>query len=213
MTAAAGAVTAQAGEPERSKGSSIAAVRAALSLESVLNAHGHSAPQRGCRMACPIHGGRNRSAFWVRDDRFVCFNCGARGDVVDLERALGGGSLVEAAQRLIERHRIDIGCVDTTTVRRRRRRLARLNRWWRDRSNEWTAALVATDAAVREWQCDPADADFVFWIELDRRCSARDICEAMVETFAELRSVELRANAFAVEQRGAVFMPHEAVAC
>ena len=50
---------------------------------------------------CPIHNETNGAAFVVRDGRWRCFGkCNRSGDVIDLERALGGGTLVEAAERL-----------------------------------------------------------------------------------------------------------------
>jgi CHC2 zinc finger len=50
---------------------------------------------------CPIHNETNGSAFVVRDGRWKCFGkCNRSGDVIDLEQALGGGTLAEAAERL-----------------------------------------------------------------------------------------------------------------
>ncbi len=66
-------------------------------------------PLPGCRaVAKPAEGGvrkRKKKAlrsepFEVRDGRFHCYKCGEGGDVVDLERALRGGSILEAARRL-----------------------------------------------------------------------------------------------------------------
>jgi hypothetical protein len=184
----------------------LAVLAATIPLDAVLAHYGFPSPRPGRRMTCPIHGGRNPSAFAVRESRFRCFSCDAHGDVIDLERALGGGTAADAIRRLRERHGIEPGRVDPATIRRRRRRLARLTAWHRNRSNEWTTALVRAEAAVRQWQCDPAEADAA-WAELDRRCTARDRAEAMVETFTQLRTVEERATAFAVEQRGAVCLP------
>jgi hypothetical protein len=188
----------------------IEAVRAAVGIDAVLGHYGH-APLRKGRARCPIHGGRNPQAFAVRDnDRFRCFNCGARGDVVDLERALGGGTIAEALTRLCRRHGIDVGRIDMAIVKRRRRRLQRLNAWWRTRMNEWATALVITEHAVRGWQCEPVAADDAWWDELASRCEARDRAEAMSETFTGLRTVEQRAKAHVAEQKGAVVLPWEA---
>jgi hypothetical protein len=51
---------------------------------------------------CPMHGEVNGAAFVVFDDgHWRCFGkCGKSGDVIDLEQALGGGTLAEAAERL-----------------------------------------------------------------------------------------------------------------
>jgi hypothetical protein len=71
-------------------------VRDAVSIEAVLTAHDVALPKKGSRIGCPVHKGRNPSAFTFGPSRFSCFNCGARGDVIDLERALGGGSVADA---------------------------------------------------------------------------------------------------------------------
>ena len=59
--------------------------------------------QRG---ACPLCGAGAKSAtppFAVKTAKqtWTCYGCGLYGDVVDLERALNGGSLLDAAKRLL----------------------------------------------------------------------------------------------------------------
>jgi hypothetical protein len=51
---------------------------------------------------CPIHRERNGASFVVwSDQHWSCFGkCSRGGDVIDLERSLGGGSVVEAVERL-----------------------------------------------------------------------------------------------------------------
>jgi twinkle protein len=51
---------------------------------------------------CPLHGEHHGAAFVVFDDgHWRCFGkCGKSGDVIDLEQALGGGTIAEAADRL-----------------------------------------------------------------------------------------------------------------
>ena len=50
---------------------------------------------------CPLHQERHGQSFVIFNDRWTCFGkCGRRGDIIDLEQALGGGSLHEAIQRL-----------------------------------------------------------------------------------------------------------------
>jgi 5S rRNA maturation endonuclease (ribonuclease M5) len=51
---------------------------------------------------CPLHNERHGAAFVVFDDgHWRCFGkCGKSGDVVDLEQAIAGGTLAEAAERL-----------------------------------------------------------------------------------------------------------------
>jgi hypothetical protein len=51
---------------------------------------------------CPLHDEHHGAAFVVFDDgHWKCFGkCGKSGDVIDLEQALGGGTLTDAAGRL-----------------------------------------------------------------------------------------------------------------
>jgi len=51
---------------------------------------------------CPLHQETHGAAFVAFDDgHWHCFGkCGKSGDVIDLEQALGGGTLAEAAERL-----------------------------------------------------------------------------------------------------------------
>lgn len=56
------------------------------------------------RGPCPLCGAGRKSKsgpFAVKDGRWSCFSCGLFGDVTDLERELNGGSLFEAAKRLV----------------------------------------------------------------------------------------------------------------
>jgi hypothetical protein len=57
---------------------------------------------RGWIGRCPIHQERNGHSFVVwSDQRWSCFGkCSRGGDVIDLERALGGGTVREAIERL-----------------------------------------------------------------------------------------------------------------
>jgi hypothetical protein len=51
---------------------------------------------------CPIHNEQKGEAFAIHpDDRWQCFGkCSRQGDVIDLERELHGGTLLDAARRL-----------------------------------------------------------------------------------------------------------------
>jgi phage/plasmid primase-like uncharacterized protein len=69
------------------------AIKRAISVPSVLAAHGLPAARRG---ACPIHGGDNRSAFVCDDERWHCWTQCGGGDVIALVEKLHGFSFVEA---------------------------------------------------------------------------------------------------------------------
>jgi hypothetical protein len=193
-----------------SRNSLIAAITAAVSIEDVLAHHDCAVPKKGNRTRCPVHEGRNPTAFVIGDGQFRCFSCDAHGDVVDLERELGGGTIADAVRRLAERHGLRAGAVDWKRLRRRAKRLRRLNEWHRGRVQDWLAAVLVTERAVESWQSDPALADDTWWDELQSRCEARDRSEAMFETFRELRTTEQRAKAYVVERRGVVCLPSEA---
>src|SRR5258708_39567342 len=49
---------------------------------------------------CPLYDESGPSFTVYPDQHFHCFGCGARGDIIDLDRALYGGSTREAAERL-----------------------------------------------------------------------------------------------------------------
>lgn len=50
---------------------------------------------------CPLHQEKTPSFHvYVDDDHYYCFGCRAHGDVIDLEQALRGGSLMDAISRL-----------------------------------------------------------------------------------------------------------------
>jgi hypothetical protein len=79
-----------------------ASIRRAHSLESYCAARGIQLKRSsgGRRVAlCPLQS-ENTPSFTVSGDVFHCYGCGKHGDVVDLERALGGGSVADAIARL-----------------------------------------------------------------------------------------------------------------
>lgn len=55
------------------------------------------------RSACPLcgAGAGSRSVFQIKGEKWRCWSCERHGDVVDLEQALGGGSALDAAARLL----------------------------------------------------------------------------------------------------------------
>lgn len=67
----------------------IVSVKQRLRIADVLSSAGIDPPAHR-RIACPIHGGKNPSAFSFTVERFCCWSCGAHGDVVDLAAALNG---------------------------------------------------------------------------------------------------------------------------
>lgn len=82
------------------------AVREAVALEPLAKSLG--IPLVRGRGPCPIcRTSRTSQAFSVRRDRYACFACGARGDAIDLVRAIRGCSSREALAELTSAAGID----------------------------------------------------------------------------------------------------------
>lgn len=56
-------------------------IRESVTMPEVLQAYGIREGKRG-RIPCPIHGGHNESSFSYNQHQFQCFNCGAKGGVI-----------------------------------------------------------------------------------------------------------------------------------
>jgi phage/plasmid primase-like uncharacterized protein len=76
-------------------------IAALVTMPRLLTALGFEANERRRRGPCPVHGGRNSSAFsWHEDGRWHCFSCGAGGDRIALVRVVRRCSFREAVQFL-----------------------------------------------------------------------------------------------------------------
>jgi hypothetical protein len=80
-------------------------IRARHSLTDYLARIGWSGKRSGSSIVgkCPLHQEVHGASFAVYPDegRWQCYGkCGCFGDIIDLERLIGGGTLVEAATRL-----------------------------------------------------------------------------------------------------------------
>lgn len=56
-------------------------IRETVTMPEVLRVYGIREGKRG-RIACPIHGGYNDSSFSYNRHQYQCFNCGAKGGVI-----------------------------------------------------------------------------------------------------------------------------------
>jgi DNA primase len=87
---------------------SFAEIKRRIPLEPVLRSYGVTWLRRSgvdqYRGRCPIHGGQGKETFHANLNRgiFHCFACGAGGNVLDFVAAMEGGSIREAALRLLE---------------------------------------------------------------------------------------------------------------
>ena len=115
----------------------LVAVKQIITVADILRALGYD-PGRRTRMRCPIHGGDNPSSFMLTTTTFVCFSCGARGDVVALVRVLKNVEFQDALAY----------CARLAGIDPRRPRRARVRRAMCDR--ERAGAAVAQDRAARQ---------------------------------------------------------------
>jgi len=102
------------------------------------------------RAACPLHGGKNSTAFSVRGDRWTCFACGEKGDAIDLYANLHGLDTRTAIRRLAARAGLSYGPMTPSEraamqrARRERERRAALKK----RFKEWCHAHELETARV-----------------------------------------------------------------
>ena len=57
-------------------------------------------PRHGM-VSCPFHDDTNPSMSLRRHNRYKCFSCGAKGDVIDLQMKLGEMGFIDAVKKLI----------------------------------------------------------------------------------------------------------------
>jgi DNA primase len=74
---------------------------------------------KGC---CPFHGEKTAS-FYVYDDHFHCFGCGAHGDAISFVMQSDGASFTEAVQRLAAECGLDVPAATPEAEAAERRRL------------------------------------------------------------------------------------------
>jgi DNA primase len=103
------------------------ALRALVSIAAVLHDAGIDAGERARRIACPLHGGSNTSAFTFDAQRFVCWACGCRGDIFELVSKLHQLTFREAKAYVARLAGVDLATLprparQTDALRRRGRR-------------------------------------------------------------------------------------------
>jgi hypothetical protein len=103
-------------------------------LEAIRRYSGEPVFQKRNLILCPIHGEKTAS-FNIKDNKFYCFGCGAKGDVVDFVRYFLRISPKEAVERI----KADFG-VDAQTKFNKRDYIKRKQREERERKRErfWT---------------------------------------------------------------------------
>ncbi len=103
-------------------------IAALMPMPRLLEALGFEVNERTRRAPCPLHQGRNPSAFsWTEDGRWYCFSCGAGGDRIELVRAVRQCSFREAVEFLarlagVEYRARRISGAELEEARRRRER-------------------------------------------------------------------------------------------
>ena len=89
--------------PQGSEPVNVEAIKRAHPLLTVLDHYGIATRGLGARRTalCPFHDDHAPSfTVFLESDRFHCFGCGARGDVIELVERLEGVSFLEAVRRL-----------------------------------------------------------------------------------------------------------------
>ena len=101
------------------------------------------------RGACPLHGGKNPTAFaWREDGRWHCFSCGAGGDRIALVRGVRRCSFPEAVKFLSE-----LSGVKVHSRRVSRRELARRRRQY-DRTEQAAWRIADEVGRLRRYYTD-----------------------------------------------------------
>lgn len=76
-------------------------ILARVTIADVLADAGVDAGRNG-RIACPIHGGSNPTALKYGDHTFTCFNCDAKGGLIDLVQFLHSCTKQDAWRKLCD---------------------------------------------------------------------------------------------------------------
>lgn len=94
-----------------SNGSIFDQIRNSTDVSEVLDFHGVAYKQQrngAGRACCPLCDSDNPTAFSFLEDSYHCFRCDAKGDVIDLEMALTGKNVKQAAEALAIRKGIAV---------------------------------------------------------------------------------------------------------
>lgn len=96
------------GHPPYGLRKGIEAIKAEVSVEQYLRDRGVEVKRNRAR--CLVHDGDNPQSFAVYPDqgRWHCFRCNEGGDVIDLCRAVEGGSVWEAMIVLAQRYAVEL---------------------------------------------------------------------------------------------------------
>lgn len=76
-------------------------VSEALTIADILEKYTATRPNRYHRVPCPIHRGKHQN-FSYNDKFFMCFKCGASGDVIELAKELNSCKNRYAAAKMLD---------------------------------------------------------------------------------------------------------------
>lgn len=97
--------------------------RRAVSIESMADRAGVKLRRTGSELrgSCPLCGAGqgSKSVFAVKGDKWRCYGCGLRGDVIDLVMELDGVSFMEAVRRLVGRIDLNAPARNAAPVRQK----------------------------------------------------------------------------------------------
>ena len=123
-------------------------VKDAVSMQDVLTAYGLPISNHG-RIPCPIHGGVKNN-FAYKRDRFNCYVCGVRGDVISFVMQYRGLPFMDALRELDGLFRLNLPMDDRqvpseATIREAERRIRERHEVERQREALYSALCDAID--------------------------------------------------------------------
>lgn len=82
-------------------------IKSAITIEQALTQYGIKT-NHARRIPCPIHGGKNPTAFAYKERSFFCYSCGTGGDVIELVMQLYKISFTGALRKLNDDFRLGL---------------------------------------------------------------------------------------------------------
>lgn len=159
-------------------------IKSAVTMPMALSMYGYPTP-RYRRIPCPIHNGKDNN-FAYKDRHFVCYVCGAQGDVITFVQKLFGLGFMDACRKIDKDFHLGLnidGELSREEQERAEREAAERRRIAQERRKRRQDAQRAYDSALTEFArldraimeqapelpCDDFTDEFVYalkWIDL-----------------------------------------------
>ncbi len=140
----------------------IAELKQNIDLVSVVESAGVELKRSGTRKVglCPFHTERTPSFFVFPNNRFYCFSCNSKGDVIDFVQRLHGLSFKDALKYLgIERGRVTPKIREDIQQRKRRAELIKQFKDWLNRYTAHVGGLIIETEELMKAGIPPEDLD------------------------------------------------------